>query len=111
MVSISSVLPRILVTLVLLQAGSGVLAPRAATAQDRDQLLQNALVQGISMGIPVNDEVRDADVGSFTQPVEAMEEAVEQLTFRWHAHEDDMGHLVVEWENTRVEIPIRKTGS
>ena len=35
---------------------------------------------------------------------------MEQLTFRWDSHGADMGHLVMEWENTRVEIPIQRGG-
>lgn len=61
-------------------------------------------------GIPINDEVTAENVGSFTRPVAATEDPVEQLTFRWETHAADMGHLIVEWENTRLEIPIRKSG-
>ena len=61
-------------------------------------------------GIPLNDEVTAANVGSFTRPAGATGDLVEQLTFRWEAHGEDMGHLVMEWENTRVEVPIRKGG-
>ena len=61
-------------------------------------------------GIPLNDEVTAANVGSFTRPTAATGDLVEQLTFRWEAHGEDMGHLVMEWENTRVEVPIRKGG-
>jgi hypothetical protein len=59
-------------------------------------------------GIPINDEVTAENVGSFTRPATATEEPVQQLTFRWDPHGADMGHLVMEWESTRVEIPIQK---
>lgn len=62
-------------------------------------------------GVPINDEVRGADLGSFTRPAEATDEMVEQLTIGWDSHGEDMGHLVVEWENTKVEIPVHGSGS
>ena len=61
-------------------------------------------------GIPVNAEVRASDVGSVTRPVQETDEFVETFTIEWDAHGDAMGHLVMEWENTRVEIPIHKAG-
>jgi len=57
-------------------------------------------------GIPIDDALREADVGSFTVPSEATEAPVEQLTFRWEAQGQDTGQLVLEWENTRIRIPI-----
>lgn len=61
-------------------------------------------------GIPINDEVRGQDVGSFKRPAESTDEMVEALTFRWESHGEEMGHLIMEWEHTRVEIPIHKEG-
>lgn len=61
-------------------------------------------------GIPLNDAVKADDVGSFTRSVAATSGMVEQLTVSWMAHGEGMGHLVLEWENTRVEIPIHKAG-
>ena len=61
-------------------------------------------------GVPINDEVKAADVGSFTRPAEPIDTMVEQLTFRWDSHGQGMGHLVMEWESTRVEIPVHGPG-
>jgi hypothetical protein len=61
-------------------------------------------------GIPINAEVKATDVGSFTRPAESTDGMVEQLTFRWDSHGEGMGHLVMEWENTRVEIPVHGPG-
>jgi hypothetical protein len=61
-------------------------------------------------GIPINEEISAEDIGSFTRPAEATDRMVEQLTFGWMAHGGDMGHLVMEWEHTRLEIPIQKAG-
>ncbi len=62
-------------------------------------------------GIPINDDVVAADLGTVTVPSAMTEDMVEQLTFTWEAEGDDRGVLVVEWEHTRVEIPIRKRGT
>jgi hypothetical protein len=59
-------------------------------------------------GIPINEGVMAANVGSFKRPVAATSAPVEQLTFTWASHGEAMGHLVMEWENTRVEIPVHK---
>lgn len=61
-------------------------------------------------GIPLNADVRADDVGSVTRPVAATDAPVEQFTVTWDAHGDMMGHLVMEWENTRVELPIHMAG-
>lgn len=61
-------------------------------------------------GIPVNDAVKADDVGSFKRKVEATGEMVEQLTITWMPHGENMGHLVLQWENTKVEFPIHKGG-
>ena len=61
-------------------------------------------------GVPINDEVQANDMGHFTRATEALDEAVEQLTYRWDSHGETEGHLVMEWEKTRVEIPIHKVG-
>jgi hypothetical protein len=61
-------------------------------------------------GIPINAEVREADVGSFMVPAESTGSPVEQLTFRWEAQGQNMGHLIMEWENTRIRIPVSGGG-
>ncbi len=62
-------------------------------------------------GAPINDAVKAGDVGSFKRLVAPTATMVEQLTFTWAPHGTDMGHLVMEWENTKVEIPIHKAGA
>lgn len=57
-------------------------------------------------GIPLNAEVRSTEVGTFTRSSASTDEMVEQFTIRWEAHGEMMGHLVMEWEHTRVEVPI-----
>ncbi len=57
-------------------------------------------------GIPINDAVRETEVGRFTVRPETTAEAVETLTFR---HAD--GAIVMEWENTRLSIPVGEAES
>ena len=52
-------------------------------------------------GIPISDEVRTTEVGSFTVTPEATGSMVESLTFSFSG-----GELIAEWENTRIRIPV-----
>jgi hypothetical protein len=61
-------------------------------------------------GVPINDEVTAANIGSFTVPSSETDDLVEQLTFTWQPQGTNSGNLVMEWENTRVEIPVAKSG-
>jgi hypothetical protein len=61
-------------------------------------------------GIPISPEVRADDVGSFTVPAEATEAPVETLTYRWEPTGGSAGHLLLEWENTRIRIPVASAG-
>ncbi|HSM03086.1 MAG TPA: DUF2911 domain-containing protein [Longimicrobiales bacterium] len=61
-------------------------------------------------GIPINAEVRAADVGSVTRPVQATDDFVETFTVTFQPHGTGMGHLVMEWADTRVELPIHAAG-
>ena len=58
-------------------------------------------------GIPIDAAVRSQDVGKGTVPVETLAQPVEQLTLRLVT---EPGALVVEWEKTRITIPIKKAG-
>lgn len=58
-------------------------------------------------GIPLSDDVRATEVGSFTAAVEATAAPVETLTFTFEPWEDaTMGDVVLEWENTRVKFHL-----
>jgi hypothetical protein len=59
-------------------------------------------------GIPIDAQVEAQDVGKGTVSVEALAQPVEQLTM--HLVAGPAAEIVVEWEKTRVRIPIRKTG-
>jgi hypothetical protein len=36
---------------------------------------------------------------------------VERLTFRWEITDEGSGKLVMEWESTRIEIPVSRHGA
>ncbi len=59
-------------------------------------------------GIPVDDAVVAQDLGRGTVTVERLDQHVEQLTLRFAAAGPGTTELIVEWERTRVRIPIRK---
>lgn len=59
-------------------------------------------------GIPIDDGVRSQDVGTGTVAVERLDQSVEQLTLRFAPTSQGSTELIVEWERTRVRIPIRK---
>jgi len=61
-------------------------------------------------GTPINDEVMSANIGSFTSMARQLTEPVEQLTVGWHTHGGNEGHLVLDWEMTRVEIGVNLAG-
>lgn len=52
-------------------------------------------------GIPISDDVRTAEIGSFTVTPTSTDEMVETLTYTY-----ENGHIVMTWENTRLEIPV-----
>ena len=52
-------------------------------------------------GIPINADVRSTEVGTFKVPAGSTSDMVEMLTFSQSG-----SNIVMEWENTRVEIPI-----
>jgi hypothetical protein len=60
-------------------------------------------------GIPIDEQVIAQDVGAGAVPVEALAQPVDQLTLRLVAGAPS--ELVVEWEKTRVRIPIEKLGN
>src|SRR5437879_9220030 len=60
-------------------------------------------------GIPINDEVRARDVGSSTVTAESLGAPAETLTLKSAPVAGNTAELVVEWESTRVRIPIRRT--
>ncbi len=61
-------------------------------------------------GIPIDSVVIKQDAGKGTVKVEALGQPVEQLTMSFGPPLVNATEIVVEWEKTRVRIPIRKAG-
>jgi len=61
-------------------------------------------------GTPVDDDVKAADIATFTGLPRDLTEPVEQFTIGWHTHGGENGHLVLEWGMTRVEIEVSLLG-
>ena len=57
-------------------------------------------------GVPIDASVRATDIGSFTVTPEALTEAVEALTMTFEGGGTE-ATLVVDWEMTRIRIPVR----
>ena len=59
-------------------------------------------------GVPIDKEVRAGDVGAGTATTETLGAPVETLTLKFAPAAGNATELVVEWEKTRVRIPIRR---
>ena len=55
-------------------------------------------------GIPIDETVRSDDIGTFTVPVEVIDDYVETLQYRFEPSDNTMGDVILEWENTRVKF-------
>ena len=60
-------------------------------------------------GVPIDKEVRAGDVGAGTVTTESLGAPVETLTLKFAPATGNATELVVEWEKTRVRIPVRRT--
>ena len=81
----------------------------ALPAEGEWQIFVNSSVE--RWGIPITDEVRATEVGSFSVVPESSEEMVETLTFTFEDNEAGTGgDLVMAWENTRIRIPLAARG-
>ena len=59
-------------------------------------------------GVPIDDAVRSAEVGSFTVTPEPMDDMTETLTYSFEPTADGaMGDIVMEWEHTRLKFHVR----
>lgn len=57
-------------------------------------------------GIPIDEEVREHDLGSGTVPVDSLGETTERLTIRLERATSDSAKMVISWERTRVRASI-----
>ena len=70
------------------------------------QIVVNRGVQ--RWGIPIDNAVRAKDVGTGTVTTESLGAPVETLTLKFAPATGTATELVLEWEKTRVRIPIRR---
>jgi hypothetical protein len=59
-------------------------------------------------GVPIDDAVRTQDVGTGVVPVEHLDKPVEALTITLRRESKSSASIEVEWENTRVRIPVEQ---
>jgi len=71
------------------------------------QIVVNRAVQ--RWGVPIDAEVRARDVGAGRVTPEPLGAPVETLTLKFAPAAGNTTELVLEWEKTRVRIPIRRT--
>jgi len=88
------------------EVGPGSYSLMAIPGEESFEIIVNSVTE--RWGVPIGPEVRSNDLGSFTRSVTQLDEPVEQMRFRFESHGENMGHLVMEWETTRVEIPVHR---
>ena len=59
-------------------------------------------------GVPIDEAVMADDIGTGAVPVEFNGETVEILTIWFEAVDDSNVNMVVDWQNSRIRIPIHK---
>jgi hypothetical protein len=88
---------------------SGAYALYAVPSQSEWEIVVNRGIE--RWGIPLDAAVRAQDVGSGRVQVEPLTTPVEKLRIAFGPATGNSTELVVEWERTRVRIPIRRTGT
>jgi predicted methyltransferase len=58
-------------------------------------------------GVPIDEWVRSNDIGRVTVAVEDPGRPVEDLTIRFESEGPGAAGLVIEWERSRVRVPVR----
>lgn len=82
----------------------GSYALYAVPGEEEWRIVANDAVE--RWGVPIDEEVRQNDVGSVTVTPESTSEAVEALDLRFESRDDGGVDLVMEWERTRLSVPI-----
>jgi hypothetical protein len=60
-------------------------------------------------GVPIDDEVRAKDVGTGVVSAERLQAPVEKLTITLRRTSNTAATMDVEWERTRVKVPVEKS--
>ena len=62
-------------------------------------------------GVPITDEVRSTEIGSFKVVPETTDEMVETMSYGYYPNsENTMGNISMMWENTRVRFHLHPGG-
>lgn len=80
----------------------------AIPAESEWEIVVNRAVE--RWGIAISEQVRAQDVGSGKVRVEALAVPVETLNIQFGTPSGGAAELVVDWEMTRVRIPLRRAG-
>jgi hypothetical protein len=81
----------------------------AIPGPERWELIVNGTTE--RWGVPLNDQVRSADVDTAIAVVEPASQLVENFTMRFERRSATTVDLVWEWESTLVRVPIRRSDS
>jgi len=84
----------------------GIYTLYAIPGASKWQIVVNRGVQ--RWGVPIDSDVRARDVGAGTVATESLGAPVETLTLKFAPAAGNATELVLEWEKTRVRIPIRR---
>jgi len=84
----------------------GIYTLYAIPGASKWQIVVNRGVQ--RWGVPIDGDVRARDVGAGTVATESLGAPVETLTLKFAPAAGNATELVLEWEKTRVRIPIRR---
>jgi hypothetical protein len=78
----------------------------AVPAEKQWQIVVNSEPQ--RWGIPIDAKVRAKDVGTGTVAAEHSDKPVEALTISMKSTSPTMSTMTIEWENTRLNVPVEK---
>lgn len=87
----------------------GSYALYAVPGQDQWEIVVNEATE--RWGIPIDESVRSEDIGSATVSPSETGSVVENLTLSFDPQGESVAHLVIEWERTRLRVPVRRVGS
>jgi hypothetical protein len=76
----------------------------AVPTQNEWRVFVNSAVE--RWGVPIDDAVRAKDIGSGVARVEAADSPQEALRLQLLARPDNAADLVLQWDRTRIRIPV-----
>lgn len=86
----------------------GSYALYAIPGQEQWEIVVNGSTE--RWGIPIDEDIRSRDVGSVTVEPSGTDGLVENLSMSFEEADEGVS-MVIAWERTRLEIPVRPGGS